>query len=146
MIGTNQGDLQSNIEEAIERIKKAGIIIKKKSRISKTKAWGFSKQPDFLNIVLEGEVKYEPPALLSVIKTIEQDLGRKADTIRWGPRIIDIDILFYDDRVIKTKELIVPHEQFLNRPFAIKLMADIAPTFIHPCTHRQVRDYMESCI
>lgn len=144
MIGTNQGDLQTNVKKAIESIQEAGITIKKKSRVAKTKAWGFTDQPDFLNVVLEGETQYEPAELLSILKSIEAQLGRKPGNMQWGPRIIDIDILFYDDRVIDTDELIIPHQEFLKRPFAIKLMVDIAPSFLHPCTHKKVRDYLES--
>jgi len=144
LIGTNQGELRSNIKKALENLQNKGITIIKKSRISKTKPWGNTEQPDFLNVVLEVGTDYEPLMLLSIIKSIEEQLGREPDKARWGPRNIDIDILFYEDRVIKTNDLTVPHGEFLNRPFAIQLMADVAPGFIHPCTGKPVRDYLDS--
>jgi 2-amino-4-hydroxy-6-hydroxymethyldihydropteridine diphosphokinase len=144
LLGTNQGDLHCNIEAAMKKLPDRGIVIKKRSRISKTKPWGRKDQPDFLNVVLEVETDYEPLELLSVIKSIEVDIGRKPDPVRWAPRVIDIDILFYEDRLIETKELIVPHREFLNRPFAIRLLAEIAPAFRHPGTRKQVNEYLES--
>jgi 2-amino-4-hydroxy-6-hydroxymethyldihydropteridine diphosphokinase len=144
LVGTNQGALRTNIEKALESLQNNGITVMKKSRMSSTKPWGNTEQPDFLNVAVEVETDYDPVRLLSIIKSVEGQLGRKRDDVRWGPRIIDIDILFYEDRVITTKDLTVPHREFLNRPFAIQLMADIAPGFIHPCTQRPVRDYLES--
>ena len=144
LIGTNQGDLRSNIDKALENLQQKGITIRKKSRISRTKPWGNTEQPDFFNMVLEIDTEYDPVMLLQVVKSIEECLGRRSTGVRWGPRIIDIDILFYEDRVINTSDLVVPHQEFLNRPFAIQLMADVAPEYIHPCTRRAVRDHLES--
>lgn len=144
LLGTNQGDLNYNIGKAMEKLQSSGIVIKKRSRISKTKPWGRKDQPDFLNVVLEVETAYEPLDLLSVIKSLEVCIGRKPDLVRWGPRVIDIDILFYEDQVIKTRELTIPHREFLNRPFAIRLLLEIAPAFRHPGTRRQVNEYLES--
>jgi 2-amino-4-hydroxy-6-hydroxymethyldihydropteridine diphosphokinase len=144
LVGTNLGDLRSNIEKALENMQHKGIVIAKKSRISRTKPWGNTQQPDFFNMVLEINTDYDPMTLLQTIKSIEEELGRTLTGVRWGPRVIDIDILFYEDRVINTRDLVVPHREFLNRPFAIQLMADVAPEFIHPCTHKPVREYAGS--
>jgi 2-amino-4-hydroxy-6-hydroxymethyldihydropteridine diphosphokinase len=144
LVGTNQGDLQLNIKSAIENIQHQGIAIVKRSSISRTKPWGCEDQPDFLNMTLKIETSYEPQELLYVLKSIETRMGRRPDALRWGPRIIDIDILFYEDRVIESKELTIPHPEFLNRPFAIRLLAEIEPSFEHPCTHKKVCQYLES--
>ncbi|MBN2621677.1 2-amino-4-hydroxy-6-hydroxymethyldihydropteridine diphosphokinase [candidate division WOR-3 bacterium] len=143
LLGTNQGDLYRNIEAAMKELQNSGVAIKKRSRICKTKPWGKKDQPDFLNVVLEVETGCEPLELLSVIKSIEMAIGRKPDPVRWGPRVIDIDILFFEDRVIETKELTVPHGEFLNRPFAIRLLTEIAPALRYPGTRRYVSEYLE---
>lgn len=144
LIGTNQGNLRTNIENALENIRSENIVIVKKSRILRTKPWGDENQPDFFNMALEIETSYQPSTLLSILKSIETRMGRNPDHGHWEQRIIDIDILFYDNRVIETHDLTIPHREFLNRPFAIQLLGEIAPEFTHPCTNKSVREYLES--
>lgn len=144
LLGTNMGDLRANIETAMRKLEERGVVIKTSSRILRTKPWGKKDQPDFLNVVLEVKTDCEPQELLAVAKSVEADTGRKPDTEQWGPRVIDIDILFYEDLVIETTELSVPHREFLNRPFAIRLLAEIAPTFKHPGTRKPIEEYLES--
>lgn len=141
LLGSNIGDLRKNIDQALQSLKPNNIEIKQKSRYCMTKPWGNKDQPDFLNIVVEVETDHQPQELLTMCKSIESQMGRKMNGVRWGPRIIDIDIIFYEDLIIKTNELVVPHPQFLNRPFAIELFAEIAPSFIYPGTSQKIDEY-----
>lgn len=126
------GDREANLREAWRRIAaEPGIELRTCSRILETKAVGLTDQPDFLNAVAEIGTTLEPHELLHRLLAIEQALGR-VRVVRWGPRTIDIDILFYGDQVIQDEELIVPHPEFPNRPFFIALMAEIRPMFRHP--------------
>jgi len=141
LLGSNIGDLKGNIQKAIQHLIANGMFIRKKSRYSMTKPWGREDQPAFLNLVMEIETEYDPIELLAVCKAIELAMGRKKRGVRWGPRIIDLDIIFYEDRIISTEELIVPHPQFLNRPFAIELLNEIAPHFVYPGTSKKIEEY-----
>jgi 2-amino-4-hydroxy-6-hydroxymethyldihydropteridine diphosphokinase len=143
LMGTNFGDLKSNLTEALQRLAKNGILVLKKSKIYKTKSWGKINQPDFLNMALEVQCNYEPTELLHVLKKIESNMGRKNNSPRWGSRIIDIDIVFYGDRVMKKEDLIIPHKEFYNRPFALKLLAEIAPAFIPPNSDKPLKEYLK---
>lgn len=143
LIGTNVGDLKPNLIKAQKYLEKHKVKIMKKSKIHKTKPWGNNNQPDFLNIALEVECNYKPLRLLHMLKKIESSMGRKKTERRWGPRIIDIDILFYGRQIMKRKDLIIPHKEFYNRPFAIKLLAEIAPDFVPPQSEKQVKNYLK---
>lgn len=139
LIGTNIGNLKENLENAFEQLNSNNIKILKKSRIYKTKPWGKTDQPDFLNIAVEVETPFTPEMLLKKIKEIERKMKRKT-LEKWGPRIIDIDILFYGSAQINKPNLIIPHPQFFNRPFAIVPLADIAPDFIPPFSQKKVKE------
>ena len=141
LLGTNIGELKTNLLKALDEIKKHKIKILRKSKIYKTKPWGKFAQPDFLNMAMEVECDYSPQVLLKIIKDIEANMGRKK-TVRWGPRIIDIDILFYGNETVRQKDLIIPHQEFYNRPFAIKPLAEIAPDFTPPFSKKKIRDYL----
>jgi len=142
LMGTNVGNLKTNLLTALKLLDKNEIKVVKKSKIYRTRPVGNEDQPDFLNVALEVECPYEPLELLRVLKRIESHMGRKR-TRRWGPRVIDIDILFYGDRIIKRKELEIPHREFFNRTFAIKLCAEIAPDFVPPKSKKCIKDYLE---
>lgn len=142
LMGTNVGNLKANLLTALKLLDKNEIRVVRKSKIHRTQPVGDEDQPDFLNVVLQVECPYEPLALLRVLKRIESDMGRKK-TRRWGPRVIDIDILFYGDRIIKKKELEIPHREFFNRTFAIEMCAEIAPDFVPPRSKKCIKDYLE---
>jgi len=142
LMGTNVGNLKTNLLTALRLLDENGIRVVKKSKIYRTKPLGNEDQADFLNMALEVECLYEPLELLRVLKRIESHMGRKR-TRRWGPRVIDIDILFYGDRIIKKKELEIPHREFFNRTFAIELCAEIAPDFVPPRSKKKIKDYLE---
>jgi 2-amino-4-hydroxy-6-hydroxymethyldihydropteridine diphosphokinase len=142
LLGTNRGELKTNLLTALDELENQDIAIVKKSKIYKTKPWGTCDQPDFLNIAVEVECEHTPKELLRVIKNIEAKMGRKEPVVRWGPRIIDIDILFYGNHVVHDEDLTIPHKEFYNRPFAIKPLSDISPEFTPPFSSKKVKDYV----
>lgn len=131
LLGTNLGEREKNIERALHELSSRGVLITKKSSLLKTSPWGYKEQPDFLNLAVEAFTCLTPHQLLRLIKEIERDLGRK-ETFRYGPRVIDIDILFYENEIIKTDELVIPHPLIHKREFALRPLCEIAPDFVHP--------------
>lgn len=140
LLGSNLGDLEKNLQRACDALEAIGIMILKRSHVCRTKPWGDVAQPDFLNRVIEVHCSFTPAELIVKLKEIERRLGRKPNR-RWGPRVIDIDILFYDQRVVQDVGLTIPHPEFFRRSFAIRLMAEVAPDFIPPNSAQCMRDY-----
>ncbi|MDH4210654.1 MAG: 2-amino-4-hydroxy-6-hydroxymethyldihydropteridine diphosphokinase [candidate division WOR-3 bacterium] len=141
LLGTNLGDLKENLECAAKAIESRGIKILKKSKIYKTKPWGVSEQPDFLNQALEVDTDLSAAELLKIFKDIETRMGRDNGHGRWEPRVIDIDIVFMGSLVIDREDLKVPHEQFFKRGFAIKILSEIAPDFHPPGSAKALIEY-----
>lgn len=141
-IGSNMGDRQANCRNAIERLKDKGIVIKKASSMYETKPWGLEEQPDFINMAVEAETGLSPEELLKTLKEVEKEMGRK-ETVRWGPRIIDLDILFYDDIVINMEHLHIPHPLLHKRDFVLLPLSEIAPDKIHPVLKKNIRQLKE---
>lgn len=139
-LGTNLGERAHNLRHAIEALPPA-VRLQRQSPIYETPPWGFTDQPDFLNMVIEGETDLSPLALLHFIKDLERRLGRQP-SVRYGPRLIDLDILFYDDLVLETSELVIPHPRLHERAFVLVPLADLAPDLIHPRLQRSVRDLL----
>ena len=138
-LGSNLGDKRKNIEIAIEKIKEKGINILKVSSIIETEPYGYKDQDSFLNAVCLVETSLDPFSLLKVLLNIEEEMGRKR-TFKWGPRNIDLDIIFYDDLVIESEELIIPHPDAHNRTFVMGPISEIEPDFVHPVLKRKVID------
>jgi 2-amino-4-hydroxy-6-hydroxymethyldihydropteridine diphosphokinase len=138
-LGSNLGDKRKNIEIAIEKIKEKGIKILKVSSIIETEPYGYKDQDSFLNAVCLVETSLDPFSLLRVLLNIEEEMGRKR-TFKWGPRNIDLDIIFYDDLVIESEELIIPHPDAHNRTFVMGPISEIEPDFVHPVLKRKVID------
>jgi 2-amino-4-hydroxy-6-hydroxymethyldihydropteridine diphosphokinase len=124
-LGTNLGKKESNLEQAI-RLLSEEIAIRKKSSLYETEPVGFSDQPWFLNMVAEGETDLLPDDLLGFTQSIESRMKR-VKTIVNGPRIIDVDILLYDDMKIETERLVIPHPRMLERAFVMVPLYEIAP-------------------
>ena len=143
LLGTNVGDVTKNLHDALEALEDKGIAVKEKSRLYRTKPWGVAGQPDFLNMAVEVACAYTPGELLAQIKQIEAALGRAPTAPRWGPRVIDIDILFYNHEVVTDDALTIPHKEFFNRPFAMKLLAEIAPDFVPPQTNKKMIEHLD---
>lgn len=130
-LGTNIGDREANLRKAVAGFNALNIEILKISKVYETPAWGFTAQPDFLNICVQCQSELPPLDLLRSIKALEQDLGRQ-ESFRWGPRLIDIDILYFNHEVHNFGELKIPHPGIAERDFVLKPLFDIAPDFINP--------------
>ena len=143
-LGSNQGERLLWLEQAMHMLEdQAGKIITR-SPVYVSKAWGLEAQPDFLNMALLLDTAKDPRQLLHIIRTIEEALGRQRH-IKWGPRTLDIDILFFNDDVIASPELTVPHPFIQDRAFVLTPMADIAPGFIHPVLHKTIAALLTEC-
>jgi len=130
-IGSNIGDRQANCEKAVEMLKEKGIKVNKRSAMHETEPWGVKEQGKFINMVVEAETGLSPDELLDALKDIEHMMGREEAT-RWGPRIIDLDILFYDDMVVNRERLQIPHALLHERDFVLGPLCEIAPDKMHP--------------
>ena len=137
-IGSNLGDKEGNCKTAIERLSENGITVKKISSLYCTKPWGVEDQPDFVNMAVKAETNVNPSELLTILKTIEKEMGRQ-DGVHWGPRLIDLDLLFYDDLVISCDELAIPHPLLHEREFVLLPLAEIAAEFVHPVLKATIR-------
>ena len=129
-IGTNLGDRERNLQEARAALSQR-LEILKESSIYQTAPWGYLDQPAFLNQVIEAQTDLSSLNLLDFLKQTENQLGRQAN-FRFGPRLIDLDILFYGNRIIQTPRLQVPHPRLSERAFVLIPLAEIAPEFVHP--------------
>ncbi|MEZ4592274.1 MAG: 2-amino-4-hydroxy-6-hydroxymethyldihydropteridine diphosphokinase [Chloroflexota bacterium] len=129
-LGTNLGDREANLQAALDGLAEE-LVITAVSPIYQTPPWGVTDQPDFLNLCLAAKTDLTPVALLTFVKNLEVELGRQP-TKRWGPRLIDIDILFYANQLIETENMIIPHPRLAERAFVLRPLADIAPDFVHP--------------
>lgn len=142
-LGSNMGDRLENLKEAIAALPPQ-MVVKAKSHIYETLPWGYEDQPKFLNQVLKAQTYVEPEPLLKHIKRLEIALGRKP-SFQNGPRLIDIDILFYDDLVLNTPALTLPHPRLHERGFVLLPLMDIAPDLVHPVTKKSVREMVAFC-
>ena len=135
-LGSNVGDRRGQIEAAVAGMARLpGTEVVQVSSIIETEPVGVREQGRFLNGVAELETALGPEELLDALKEIERDLGR-VRTERWGPRTIDLDILLYDNKVIRAQALQVPHPLMCEREFVLAPLAEIAPDVIHPVTGR----------
>ena len=143
-LGSNMGDLKANLETAIEKINSitnSGVI--KVSSFYSTKAWGYAEQADFLNAVIEVKTDYSPEEFLSFTQNIEKEMGR-VKNFKYGPRVIDIDILFYGDKIINVPHLTIPHPEIENREFVLCPLNEIAPDFVHPVLKKSIKNIKRS--
>lgn len=129
-IGTNLGDRERNLKNAILVLSQRMEILNQSS-VYQTAPWGFLDQPAFLNMVIEAQTDLSPLNLLGFLKETEKNLGRQAN-FRYGPRMIDLDILFYGNRIIQTPHLQIPHPRITQRAFVLVPLAEIAPDWVHP--------------
>lgn len=137
-LGSNIGDKKKNLKKAIDILKEK-VNICKISKIYVSKAVGYTSQPDFYNMVLIGRTNLTPFELLTFIKKVERRVGR-IYRFHWGPREIDIDIIFYENFVIKTEKLRIPHPFMHKRDFVLKPLLEIEPTLKHPVYKKTVKE------
>lgn len=137
-IGSNMGDKKKYIRDALCAIGQFSEM-NAVSKFYRTKPYGNMDQPDFINFAVEISTHLEPEDLLGRLQAVEASLGR-VRSIKWGPRPIDLDILFYDKRIIQTQQLTVPHPDLQNRLFVLRPMMDIAPDLVHPVLGESIRN------
>lgn len=138
--GTNLGARMENLREALRKVARVASPTRASS-IYETEPWGVQAQPRFLNMVLAGETTLSPDALLRALKTIEQEMGRVHD-VRYGPRPIDLDILFYGALVLHTADLEIPHPRIPERRFVLVPLVELEPNLIHPILKRTSRELL----
>lgn len=142
-IGSNIGDKRVNCENALNRIATSGVgEIIKVSRFYRTQPVDYTDQDWFVNAAAEIETPLLPKEFLLALKNIEKELGTTLKSVRFGPRIIDLDILLYDDLVINSNDLIIPHERMHERVFVLKPLCDINSEIIHPVIKRKIKDIL----
>lgn len=142
-LGTNLGDRPANLRAAVAALPPA-VRVTAVSPIYETPPWGFTDQPAFLNMAVRGKTNLPPLALLDFLKTLETDLGRR-QSFRWGPRLIDLDILFYADLTLDTPPLTLPHPRLHERAFVLIPLADIAPALVHPVLQKTIAELLPGC-
>lgn len=131
-LGSNMGDSKKYIKDAVSQIEQNNKCrIKNVSQLICTKPYGGVEQNDFINGVIEIETLYSPQTLLDFLHIIENKAGRERK-VHWGPRTLDLDIVFYDNLIMDTDKLIIPHPDMENRDFVVMPMKEIAPWYIHP--------------
>jgi len=144
LLGGNQGDRVNALQEASKKIEKGIGPIANTSLIYQTEAWGKTDQSDFLNQALVVESTLPASNVLSIIQAIESELGRQRN-VKWGERTIDIDILYIDNLVIDSPNLVVPHPEIQNRRFALIPLVELNPTFVHPLLKKTNRALLDVC-
>ncbi|MGB8984450.1 MAG: 2-amino-4-hydroxy-6-hydroxymethyldihydropteridine diphosphokinase [Anaerolineales bacterium] len=142
-LGSNLDDRLANLKQAISALTPQ-MEVKAKSKVYETPPWGYADQPRFFNQVVRAKTYLEPEPLLKHLKRLEVALGRK-ESFPNGPRLIDIDILFYDDLVLNTPLLVIPHPHLHERAFVLLPLMDINPELVHPVTRKSVRDMLATC-
>jgi len=128
-LGSNLGDSSDHLRQAVEQLSRAGVRFEALSSLYRSPPWGVLDQPEFVNACALARTELEPLALLDLVQNIEKTMGRRK-TRRWGPRLIDIDVLFYGDVAIRHPRLTLPHEAILQRAFVLAPLAEIAPDLI----------------
>jgi 2-amino-4-hydroxy-6-hydroxymethyldihydropteridine diphosphokinase len=146
LLGGNIGNRLEQLRNAKNQIAEAGCIIDAHSAIYETAAWGFKEQPSFYNCVLKIQTKLSANELLITLLGIEKLLGRNRNkNERWQQRIIDIDILLFNNDIIETENLVIPHPQLHNRKFTLLPLSALAANYVHPVLKKTIAELLLNC-
>jgi len=140
-LGSNMGEGRKNLDLAIKMMNERGVLVEKVSTYIETEPYGYTEQDNFVNAVCIAETKLSPRELLENLLKIELDMGR-VRIIKWGPRLIDLDILFYEDLIIDEEDFKVPHIEIQKRSFVLEPMNEISPDKIHPVFKKTVNQLL----
>ena len=143
-LGSNQGDRELNLKNSIKLLNSRVGKVLNFSGIYESEPWGVKNQNYFLNQVIEIETHIDPNDLLNICKNIEYDMGRKPG-IKWGKRVIDIDILYYRSKVINQKKLIIPHKLMHERKFVMIPLNDLNENHLHPILKISNKEILNKC-
>jgi 2-amino-4-hydroxy-6-hydroxymethyldihydropteridine diphosphokinase len=144
-IGTNLGNRESNLEEAVARIEEYIGPVLDSSSIYETEPWGFQAKDEFLNMVVKVETDLTPSGILGRILMIESLLGRVRGQKQYSSRLIDIDMLFYEDMIVDEESLKIPHPLLHERKFVLVPLCEIAPELVHPVLKKSFAELLEIC-
>lgn len=144
-LGSNLGDRKQFIREAMERISSLVGSIETASSLYETDPWGAEDTPPYLNSVVVVNTMLGPDQLINMLLTIEKELGRNRGGERYAPRTIDLDILFYNDKIIHTNNLEIPHPRIYERMFVLAPLNEVTPNKLHPLLKKTVRQLKDEC-
>jgi 2-amino-4-hydroxy-6-hydroxymethyldihydropteridine diphosphokinase len=144
LIGGNMGDRMANLAKAIQLIEKEIGKLVEMSSIYETAAWGFSTQPDFLNQALMLQTQLDATTTMQKLLDIESSMGR-IRSISMGPRIIDLDIIYFNNEIISSQLITIPHPKLASRRFVLMPLVEIAPDYIHPVLNRSNKALLHTC-
>ena len=144
-LGSNLGNRIENLQKAQNKIEEFIGKISSFSSLYETEPWGFKSETDFLNMVLSVKTELSASGLLGRILMIESQMGRTRCDNEYSPRIIDIDILFYDNEIVNEEALVIPHPRMHERRFALVPLTEIAPDLVHPVLKKSMKELLKKC-
>ncbi len=146
ILGSNMGDRNKNMETALKLLQQDAGIITRQSSLYETEPWGFESNTSFLNQVIQMKTQLGPEMLIKKVLEIEKQTGRTRNAKNsYESREIDIDILFYENIIIQTDSLVIPHPRMQQRMFVMVPLAELIPDFIHPVLHTSIRELKDAC-
>ncbi|OIP80770.1 2-amino-4-hydroxy-6-hydroxymethyldihydropteridine diphosphokinase [Candidatus Peregrinibacteria bacterium CG22_combo_CG10-13_8_21_14_all_44_10] len=143
-LGSNMGDKLGNLTSSYDVLESLGLNILEKSAIYESEPWGWLDQSSFLNQVLKVETNLSPESLVRVCKEAEKQVGR-IDSFKWGPRVLDVDVIFYENMVVNKPECSIPHHLMHERRFVLEPLNEIAASAVHPVFGKTVSELLASC-
>lgn len=143
-LGSNQGNRKITLQKTLQKIEEQVGQIEAESSIYETEPWGLKNQENFLNMAITVKSSKSPDQVFEITKAIEASFGG-VKTVKWGPRVIDIDILYCDQQIIKTETLTIPHPQLYERNFVLIPLLEIAGDFIDPVLHKSIDEIYDGC-